>query len=518
MKKFLVIFSLVLFSSTLYAQIPEDALKYTWQPVNGTARVWAIGGAMGSLGGDISATFVNPAGLGFFKTSDFVLSPGLSFLKNKGSFRGTGASDKDSWLNLGASGFVGGWKGTGSWASSALSFTVTRTANFRNRIYYTGQNDFSSYGEQYAAEAAGSGMSINDILNSNNISLGTRMALYSYFVDTARLGGNPAPQFVSLAMYDNLKNNGDFLLNQSHTIETSGGITELTVGFAANMDDRIYVGGSVGLPIVTYKKQSLLREEDATGDNTNYFDFSELSETFTTKGFGLNAKLGIIIKPTESIRLGLAVHSPTWYTFQDTYKADMAVNTENYRTTPGTVTVSSNVFTGNQTPKYKYELMTPWRIMLSGAYVLREVEDVKKQKGFLTADIEYVPYQANRFGNAEDYDDNGYYDDVNDAVKDYYKGAVNFRIGGELKFTTFMTRLGFAYYGNPYNDSELKGSKMFISGGIGYRNAGMFIDLTYAHGFQKDVSFPYRLSDKANTFANVKSSGANIMLTVGFKI
>ncbi len=38
---------------------------------------------MGSLGGDINATFVNPAGLGFYKTGEFVLSPGLTFLKIK---------------------------------------------------------------------------------------------------------------------------------------------------------------------------------------------------------------------------------------------------------------------------------------------------------------------------------------------------------------------------------------------------------------------------------------------------
>ena len=30
----------------------------------------------------------------------------------------------------------------------------------------------------------------------------------------------------------------------------------------------------------------------------------------------------------------------TWYSFEDTYQATMAVNTENYRTNPGTETVS----------------------------------------------------------------------------------------------------------------------------------------------------------------------------------
>lgn len=511
---------LILLSFSLHAQIPEDVLKYSWQPTNGTARINAVGGAMGSLGGDISATFVNPAGLGFFKTSEIVLSPGFNFLKNKSNFRGTNASDNGSNFNLGTSGIVAGWQGSGRWSSKAISFGITRTANFSNKVYYTGKNDFSSYAEQYAAQAAGSGLSLDDILNSNSVSLGTRMAVYTYLVDTATLGSNPNPDVVSLSMYDQLKNGGAFLLDQSHTIETSGGITELAIGYAANMDDKLYIGGSIGIPIVKYQKESTFREEDATGNNDNDFDFSELSETFTTKGMGINAKLGIIVKPVELVRLGFTVHSPTWYSFEDSYRATMSVNTEKYRSAPnqGTQTISSDFFNGNQTPKYKYELISPWKFMLSGSYVLREAEDIRNQKGFLTADVEYVTYKSNKFRNAEDYDDDGYYDQVNATMKDYYKGAINFRVGGELKFTTFMTRLGFAYYSNPYADKELKANKMFVSGGLGYRNAGIFIDLTYVHGLHKDVSFPYRLPDKANTFATTKGSGGNLMLTVGFKI
>jgi len=517
-KRYLLGFSILLSLSSI-AQIPEDVLKYSWQPTNGTARVSAVGGAMGSLGGDISALFVNPAGIGFFKTGEVVLSPGYYFLKNKSDYRGTKATDDGSNFNLGASGVVGGWRGSGRWTNKAMGFAVTRTANFSNKVYYTGKNDYSSYAEQYAAQAAASGLSLDEILSNNNVSLGTRMAVYTYLIDTATLGGNVNPDVVALPTYDQLKNGGAFLVDQANSIETSGGITEIAIGYAANMDDKLYIGGSLGIPIVSYEKKSLLRETDATGINDNYFDFSEMSEKLTTKGVGLNLKLGVIVKPADLVRLGFTVHTPTWYSLEDKYQATMAVNTENYRTTPGTVTVSSEIFTNDQTPKYSYDLTTPWKFMLSGSYVLREIEDVRKQKGFLTADVEYVTYTSNRFRSAEDAStDDNYYKGLNEVVKQYYKGAFNFRVGGELKFTTIMTRLGFAYYMSPYNDKELKGSKMFISGGLGYRDAGFFVDLTYIHGIQKDVNFPYRLPDKANTFAAVKGTGGNIMLTVGIKI
>ncbi|MEP7165487.1 MAG: aromatic hydrocarbon degradation protein, partial [Ferruginibacter sp.] len=93
----------------------------------------------------------------------------------------------------------------------------------------------------------------------------------------------------------------------------------------------------------------------------------------------------------------------------------------------------------------------------------------------------------------------------------------NFRIGGELKFNIIMARLGFAYYSNPYKEAALKSSQMLLSGGLGYRNKGFFVDLTYVQRVKKDVNFPYRLEDRANTFANVEQRQGNVVATIGFK-
>jgi hypothetical protein len=502
-----------------FAQIPEDALKFSWFRPTGTARVQGIGGAMGSLGGDITANYINPAGLAFFKTNDFVITPGFSMLINKSTFRGDLASAQKGAFSLGTSGAVFGFNDRYSrWNGKAFSIAVSQTANFNSNIAYTGKNNFSSYGEQYAAEIASSGLSINDALNSSSVSLQSRLSLYTYLIDTLTIPGHTGPDVVSLAQWNNLKSNAPFLVNQQNSIETKGGITEIVVGFAATNQDKVYLGGSIGLPIVNFEKHSIFRESDATGNNDNNFNYSELTETSTTKGIGLNVKLGLIFKPVEQLRLGLAVHSPTMYGLKDTYSASMTTNTENYvHPNNSTVTATTDILTNNQSPSYKYNLVNPWRVLVSGAYVLSEVEDVKKQKGFITADIEYVNYQSNKYTIADQNGDNSYYDNVNKALKDYYKGAFNFRVGGEVKFTTIMARLGFAYYGNPYKDSELKGRKMFVSGGLGYRNKGMFIDLAYVLGLDRDISFPYRLPDKANTFALVKGNGGNIAVTAGFK-
>ena len=45
----------------------------------------------------------------------------------------------------------------------------------------------------------------------------------------------------------------------------------------------------------------------------------------------------------------------------------------------------------------KYNLITPLKLIASGSYVFREAENVKNQRGFITADIEYVNYKGASF-------------------------------------------------------------------------------------------------------------------------
>ncbi|THU38083.1 aromatic hydrocarbon degradation protein [Niastella caeni] len=513
MKYTITIAFLVLFGRQAMSQLPEDALRMSWNTPSGTARNQAIGGAMGSLGGEITSTFVNPAGLGFFKVSEIVLSPGFTMARSKGSFRETDATGNNlSRFNFSTSGFVSATTDPGNrWVSKAFSIAVNRTANFNNRIYYRGQNDYSSYSEQFAEEFSRSGVSINDVRYSPYLSLGTKMAIYTYLIDTATLNGQL--QVVGRPEYLNA-------VNQENKITTRGGISEIALGYAGNLEDRFYIGGSIGVPIVKYERTTVFTETDASGDPNNNFKFSRYEERLSTSGVGLNGKLGIIFKPARQMRFGIAIHTPTIYGLREKLSGKMVTDVERLfgPNDPGVDSINSDYYYGNSTPVYKYDMSSPWKFLVSGSYVLHEVEDVSAQKGFITADLEYVTYGSSRFSAAEQGDDESYFESINKVVKDSYKGAFNFRIGGELKFNTIMARLGFAHYGNPYKDDALKARRINVSGGLGYRDKGIFIDLTYVHSIIRDVNFPYRLADKDNTFADIKSRVGQILLTLGFKI
>lgn len=520
-KKTLLLLSLVTFVSKAFSQLPEDVLRYSYWPQHGSARSMAIGGAMGSLGGDINALYVNPAGLGLYKTSEFVISPGFVNTMSKSTYRGTeGLQNSKSNFDLGTSGLVVSFNGAYSkLTSQAFSIGVNQTANFNNTISYKGTNNYSSYTEQFAEQISKSGMSINDILNDPRYAFGSAPALYTYLVDTFRnaqthqLEVKGLPEFL-------LANNGSLV--QEKTIQTKGGIYEIALGYAANTNDKFYWGIAMGIPIVSYDRYTYYKESDPSGNLHNNFDNFTLNDHVSTRGAGANFKLGVLYRPLAHWRFGVTVHTPTWYSLTDKQFSTLTANTEDYN---GISSANSGLFplyqpTGGDA-QTRYTASTPWKALVSASYVFNEVSDTRKQRAFITADIEYIGYSGGRFGSDEDNatdQDNAYYDDLKSVIKSYYKGAFNYRLGGELKFNTFMVRLGGSYYSNPYKDASLKSNIMQGSAGIGYRDHGIFIDLTYVYTFNKDVDFPYRLEDKANTFATVNNTRSNVMLTFGIKL
>lgn len=513
MKKLFLLFTLFT-GAVASAQIPEDVLRYAYFPQNGTARALAIGGAMGSLGGDITANFVNPAGLGNYKTGEVVFSPSFYFNNNNTNFRDLKTKSNKSGILLG--GPIGLVYGTTNpynpGNSSSFSIAVMQTANYNNTVHYQGYNNYSSFSEQFAegAKKALSNGTIGDALSDPQYAYGVAPALYTYLVDT--FSGNRV-----VAMPEFVLGSGKALYQQN-TIATTGGMYEVALNFATNRNDKLMIGGGIGIPIVNYHNTSTFRETDTSADVTNNFGYLNFTDRFSTNGVGINLKFGMIYKPSDFVRLGFAIHSPSYmWTVKDKRTVDLEVNTENYK---GLRSVSSTLFTNGSGGESTYSLLTPWKFLVSGSYVLRQVENVKMQRGFITADIEYVRHSASSFYSANQNPSEGdkvYYKSLNQVVRSQYKGAFNFRVGGELKFNVIMARLGFAYYMNPYQDANLKSNKMLVSGGLGYRNKGFFVDLTYVQSFNKDVNFPYRLGDKSNTFANIKNNLGNVVASVGFK-
>ena len=515
MKRILVLCPFLLFYGFLQAQLPEDALRMSYTRPYGTAREQAIGGAMGSLGGDITANYINPAGLGFYKTGEVVFSPGWSFGNvQTGYLSNNTKSPSFNNFIIGTSGLVYGWSDSyDPQKSTAISLAVTRSADFNGHISYQGKNNYSSAAEAYAEEFNASGLSIDGALSDPGISYGTRMALYTYLIDTPQGGSGPM-----VVQPGNVLNaNGE--LGQYTNIITTGGITEIALGFAGANKEKWYIGASIGVPIVNYQRTTQYTETDQSGNTNNDFDSYTYTENYSAKGVGVNARLGAIFRPNLNWRIGLAVHTPSFYSITDYLSASMISNTEAYA---GVQTIHSDTLdqAAGVSNRLEYDLRSPWHFVASGSYIFPGAVTEGKM-GFITADIEYTLNTSTKFSfPLDDYGnqvDNSYFDGVNSVIRSYYKNTFNFRLGGEYKTDPLAFRIGGSYSMNPYTSPDLKANRFTIGGGLGYRKKGIFVDLTYVETILNDVNFPYRLGGKDNVYSTVKEYTGNLLLTFGIK-
>lgn len=519
MRKTIVTLGLVFSLHFAFAQEPLDAVRYSWLSSQGTARAQAIGGAVSALGGDISALYTNPAGIGLYKTSEIVLSPGFSFNNSKANYRGSSATDSKSGFNYGPTGVVWGipsYKANSKWKNMSVGLAISKTANFNGRTYVDGENNQSSYSEKYLDQLI-SGNATNPDDAALNYPYGASLGLNTYLIDPTYDNNNNLTGYASNASVSTG-------LKQQQIINSKGGISEFSIGLGGNYNDVFYMGASININTLKYVRNSSFRESDATGNTTNNFNYFVADDYLRTDGTGVNINLGIIFKPVEALRVGLNFHSPSWYTLKDTYYSSVTTDTEGYA---GVKTQSSLDLNDGYSGEYSYRYKTPLRIGAGLAYIFGTQADVSSQKGFISADIEYLSYKGNTFNSQDNTNqaDKDYFNDLNRTLDNVFTSAINFRVGGELKFETVMVRAGLSYYGNPYSNNYFdnqteditNASRMNISGGLGWRNKGMFVDLAYIHQIIKDAYYPYRLDEGVFNAAKLSNTVGNILLTVGFK-
>lgn len=509
MRKFLTIAFIFLINEAK-AQEPADALRYSFIGNGGSARIRAIGGAVVSLGGDITAAAVNPASLGFFRTSEFVFTPTLGLNNTRISYLDNESMKKKTAFDISNFGFILPKEGSvnGDWRNFTIGLGMNRRANFNNKTYLKGNNSESSYSEKYLEELINKNVT-NPNDAANNFPYGPSLALNTYLIDTISGSGG------TVAGYRSLSTPQTGVIQEQSTV-TSGGINDYYIAASGNYMDRLFVGGGVTFSQLKFERINTFKETDATDNVNNNFKFFETQENLLTEGIGIGLNLGVIFKPVDQLRIGASFHSPVFYNMEDLYTTKITTDVEGYQGKTLS-TQSSRDFNNGEAGEFQYDFTTPTRWMFGISYIFQAVEDVQQQRGFISADVEFLNYKKSKFNTGSLTNGINYLEEVNTAIKEQSRSAINFRIGGELKFNTIMARFGYNHLGNAYQSNSLKSIQSNISGGLGYRDKGYFIDLTYIHQVVKDATFPYRLDNGFFAPGFVKGTNGNIVLTVGMK-
>ncbi|HVI48569.1 MAG TPA: hypothetical protein VM802_27115 [Chitinophaga sp.] len=503
-------------SATALAQSSNDALLYSPNQPFGTARTQALGGAGVGLGGDYSSTHINPAGIGIFKTGEFLISAGLGLTNNTSDYLGNKQLDnKGNKTNfqVPSIGVIYAFnKYGGSWKNVTLSIGYTRLANYNNKFAIAGYNDKSSLTDQWVDNLVGA----SDQQSKSNYPLDASLAYNSHMIVPWK---NPTTNQTELLSYASptRQDGGPIALQQRGIMETSGGLNELTVAVAGNYDDKLYIGASVNVPNVVYKENFTWSEDDAGTNHNNNFGYFDYNRAMKRTGLGISGKFGILYKVTDRFRLGATVYTPTAYFLHDSYTADLKNDLEGL----GAYQIYSTDVTNGYDVSFDYTYVAPFRAAGGASYFFGDITDPKKVQGFITADYEYVNQGSGKFKIS---DDRGFQKTLNDNISAIYTSTSTVRVGAEVKFATFYAiRGGFASYGNPYsNDSYnngLDGSRKVYSGGLGFRNKGVYLDLTYSYTQGNDRFTPYTVYEPSLTpkAAKLDYTRSNIVMTLGFK-
>lgn len=475
----------------------NDALLYSRTFMNGSARIMGLGGANIALGGDISSTSNNPAGLGFFRKSQASISPAMLFNSSQASYLGESLADNKATPNIANAGVVFSlakpdyekkeWKG----GSIAVSFS--RINNFQSRFNYEGFNRQNSMADFFVEQT--NGINYQDLnVPTDDIRNLSELAYMTFMIENFADAEN---EYFTYARDENNELSGTF---QTETVTNTGSQNQWNIAYGGNYDDKLYFGASLGVGTINYKTRREYTEIIEGSGELKSFDFTD---ELQVKGTSINASLGLIYRVHDVVRLGISVQTPSWFFMRENYGTSLAGQFEGLILDENEEVRVTNESTVLGT--YNYRLTTPFRLsaglsVFAGKY------------GFISADAEYIAYNTAQL-NAEDFS----FQSDNKTIKNLYQPTLNFRLGAEFRYQMLRLRGGVALYQDPYtNIDDTDRSIMYFTGGLGVHAGKFFVDLAVVYHQRDEVFVPYTLQDFSHSSVNLQQNFTNAILTAGF--
>ena len=476
---------LALLSSVLtYGQNEEDILRASFHNSFSTARSAGMGGAFGALGADLSALNSNPAGLGLYRRSDFNLTPNLGGSSSKTTFNNQTESKGDVHFKLNTLGFAVTQDSKKINVNKVVfAISVNQLANFNTQFRLKGENE-NSLLDVFADDAEGT-----DYFDIQDASIRSQLAYDAFLIDTLNGSSN---QYNTAIPFDG--SNHDIL------VQRKGGISELSFGGAANISDRLYWGVAIGIPFLNFSEK--ITHKESASNTSLPLDRFTYNESLDVSGVGINLKMGVILKPSQKLRIGAAVHTPTAYSVNDNYSRGISAEFKDETITP-------DDFVGT----YDYRIKTPLKLMVNGAFIAGK-------SGIISADYEYRDYSTGMLKMSSLSGDNYDFAAENAETRESYRETHNVKAGVEIRIAKkYRVRAGTRYTQSPYTKGELSdnvsGPIISYTGGFGFRDGDFYLDIAAIYTERSDSYYAYGSSyiDEAQT----TNGRLNLLTTIGWR-
>ncbi|MDR2083499.1 MAG: outer membrane protein transport protein [Bacteroidales bacterium] len=499
MKKLNIVIVLLCISLGLIAQTHEEALRYSrLNYATGNAKSTSMAGSLGALGANFSSLSINPAGIGVYRKSELTFTPSIMYSTSASDYLGNKRTDEAINFNIGNFGLVFAIPSSGAAAQNGFEYFqfgvgVNRTNNFKRDVLMKGFNETSSITTQWAMEATANNPNIQFDSNGNPIlnldPLTTQLAFKN---DVLFLGEDSNGNLIIMSDMEGGQ------VEQTIRMITSGSMNEFVISGGFNYLDKLYVGATLGVPYFSYREDFRITEED-TKDRTQFFESMRYTTYLHTSGVGVNFKIGAIYKPISWLRIGLALHTPTRYSMDDDYNAEILSYID--LSGNGNYEGASDHASGD----YSYVLRTPLRLIGSLGFVIGK-------HGSVNVDYTFQDYSSAKFKD-KDYT----YDYTNQLISENYGIGHNIGVGTEWIFGMFRARAGFAYETSPYTSEEVNsgGERMTIGAGVGLSFGQFYTDFGYAL-ITEDIDFYPYSRDYVDASKN-KYNTNQFQLTFGFR-
>lgn len=468
MKKLYFLAILVLPCSQLIAQNVFDALRYSTNQIDGTARFSALSGAFSPLGGEISSVGINPAGSSIFLQNQVSFTMSVLDRNNASNYKGTTTEAGHTDLNISNAGavFIFNTSGNSNWQKFAVGINYNQTNNFDNEKYIAG-NTSNSLGKYFKDAAQGTPLNLLQLQSGESIS-----DLYRYLGETE--GSNAQNAFLGYQGYiidpvvddpantNYISNTGTGLFQQQLWGYADGYMGQYTLNLSTQYANNFYFGLNLNTHAIDYRQSSFILEKNSNGNSS--LKRIGFENNLSVLGNGFSFQLGGIVKLNESLRFSITYDSPTWYTISEETSQYLETSRIEDGITSSTVVDPRiiNVF-------QDYRLQTPYKLSAGSAYVFGA-------KGLLSFEYAFKDYASTKFGPSND----PYFQIENNTIKNTLKGSSSIKLGGEYRWNELSFRGGLSYEESPLKDSDLHGDKKGFSLGMGYNVGSYSIDFSYA--------------------------------------
>jgi hypothetical protein len=488
----------------------QDALRFSDIGRGGTARFQGLAGSGSALGGDLSSSIINPAGLGFFNRSVISITPQFSFRDNNSSYLG---SENVSFSNNFAIGQIGisidltkSDYEKGPFRGGSLAFSFNKRNDFNETVELVGENYSNSIVDYYVEQAQGIDVS-NFYGNSQEvispIGLGYDAFLFDIDINACPDPNEPCNQYERFYDFEPMR--------QREVLKTKGNQNEWNIAYGGNVMDKFYFGTKLGIATVNYTMERTYSEL-AIDQSTDALQNMTLNDRLEINGAGVNLGFGVIYRPLDVVRFGASIETPTYYNLEEKFEGSMTTQFNNFLFAEDPNDPDNNFYLNNQSSEllpgyFDYVLRTPLRVNFGTAIFAGK-------NGFITADVEYLDYRRSRVSFQSVLGDEGA---DNRSIKNIYDATFNYRIGGELRLNDFRFRGGYAYFGDPFqpNVNLIDQSRNRISGGFGMRLADFFWDLAVIHDWWNEGYTVYNLQSETSPAASINKALTSIALTGG---